>query len=52
MRKRDGEKGTFMGPNSTRVDNTCIEKFLNHFLNFIFLGKGVTIGMDIERKDS
>jgi hypothetical protein len=36
----------------TRVDNTCIEKFLNHFLNFIFLGKGVTIGTDIGRKSS
>jgi hypothetical protein len=35
----------------TRVDNTCIEKFLNHFLNFIFLGTGVTIGMNIGRKD-
>jgi hypothetical protein len=24
----------------TRVDNTCVNKFLNHFLNFIFLEKG------------
>jgi hypothetical protein len=36
----------------TRVDNTCVEKFLNNFLNFIFLGKGVMIGMDIGRKAS
>jgi hypothetical protein len=36
----------------TRVDNTYVKKFLNHFLNFIFLGKGVTIGMDIGRKAS
>jgi hypothetical protein len=34
----------------TRMDNTCIEKFLNNFLNFIFLGKGMTIGMNIGRK--
>jgi hypothetical protein len=27
----------------TRVDNTCIKDFLDHFLNFIFLGKGVMI---------
>jgi hypothetical protein len=27
----------------TRADNTCVKQFLNHFLNFIFLGKGVTI---------
>jgi hypothetical protein len=36
----------------TRVDNTCVEQFLNHFLNFIFFGKGVMIGMDIGRKAS
>jgi hypothetical protein len=36
----------------TREDNNCVEKFLNNFLNFIFLGKGMTIGMDIGRKDS
>jgi hypothetical protein len=36
----------------TRADNTCVEQFLNYFLNFIFLGKGVTIGMDIGRKAS
>jgi hypothetical protein len=35
-----------------RVDNTWVEQFLNHFLNFIFLGKRVTIEMDIGRKDS
>jgi hypothetical protein len=34
------------------VDNTCVKKFLNHFLNFFFLGKGVMIGTDIGRKDS
>jgi hypothetical protein len=34
----------------TRTDNTCGEKFLNNFLNFIFLGKGMTIGMNIGRK--
>jgi hypothetical protein len=27
----------------TRADNACIKEFLDHFLNFIFLGKGVTI---------
>jgi hypothetical protein len=36
----------------TTLDNTCVEKFLNNFLNFTFLGKGVMIGMDIGRKDS
>jgi hypothetical protein len=36
----------------TRVDNACIKEFLDHFLNFIFLGKGVTIWMDIGRKAS
>jgi hypothetical protein len=36
----------------TRVDNACIKEFLDHFLNFIFLGKGVTIGTDIRRKAS
>jgi hypothetical protein len=36
----------------TRMDNTCVEQFLNHFLNFIFLGKVVTIVTDIGRKDS
>jgi len=35
----------------TRADNACIKEFLDHFLNFIFLGKGVTIQMDIGRKD-
>jgi hypothetical protein len=34
----------------TRMDNTCGEKFLNNFLNFIFLGKGMTIGTNIGRK--
>jgi hypothetical protein len=36
----------------TRVDNACIKEFLDHFINFIFLGKGVMIQMDIGRKDS
>jgi hypothetical protein len=27
----------------TRADNACIKEFLDHFLNFIFLGKRVTI---------
>jgi hypothetical protein len=36
----------------TRADNTCVNKFLNHFLKFIFLEKGVMIGMDIRRKAS
>jgi hypothetical protein len=34
----------------TRMDNTWSEQFLNNFLNFIFLGKGITIGMNIGRK--
>jgi hypothetical protein len=34
----------------TRTDNTCGEKFLNNFLNFIFLGKWMTIGTNIGRK--
>jgi hypothetical protein len=34
----------------TRTDNTCVEQFLNNFLNFIFLGKGMMIGMNIGRK--
>jgi hypothetical protein len=32
------------------VDNACIKEFLDHFLNFIFLGKWVMIQMDIGRK--
>jgi hypothetical protein len=35
----------------TRADNTCIKEFLDHFLIFIFLGKGVTIQTGIGRKD-
>jgi hypothetical protein len=34
------------------VDNACIKEFLDHFLNLIFLGKGVMIWMDIGRKAS
>jgi hypothetical protein len=40
-----------VGPR-TRVDNACIKEFLDHFLNFIFLGKWVTIQRDIGRKAS
>jgi hypothetical protein len=36
----------------TRADNTCVEEFLEHFLNFIFLGKGVSIRTSIGRKAS
>jgi hypothetical protein len=36
----------------TTGDNVCIKEFLDHFLNFIFLGKRVTIQTDIGRKDS
>jgi hypothetical protein len=36
----------------TRVDNAYIREFLDHFLNFIFLGKRVTIRTDIGRKAS
>jgi hypothetical protein len=36
----------------TRVDNTYIKEFLENFLNLIFLGKGVTIQIDIRRKAS
>jgi hypothetical protein len=35
----------------TREDNTYIKEFLDHFFNFIFLGKGVTIQTNIGRKD-
>jgi hypothetical protein len=34
----------------TRMDNTRGEQFLNNFLNFIFLGKGMTIRVNIGRK--
>jgi hypothetical protein len=36
----------------TRVDNAYIKEFLDHFLDFIFFGKGLTIWTDIGRKDS
>jgi len=36
---------------STRTDNTHDEQLFNNFLNFIFLGKGMMIGMNIGRKD-
>jgi hypothetical protein len=36
----------------TRVYNTRVKQFLNHFLSFIFLGKWVTIRTDIGRKAS
>jgi hypothetical protein len=48
---KDHDHGRRVGDHN-RVDNTYVEQFLNHFLNFIFLGKGVTIGMDIGKKDS
>ena len=35
---------------STKTDNTRDEQFLNNFLNFIFLGKGMMIGTNIGRK--
>jgi len=35
----------------TREDNASIKEFLDHFLNFIFWGKEVTIQMNIGRKD-
>jgi hypothetical protein len=34
---------------STRMNNTRFEKFLNDFLNFILLGKGMTIRENIGR---
>jgi hypothetical protein len=37
---------------STRMDNACGEQLLNIFLNFIFLGKAMTIGTNIGRKGS
>jgi hypothetical protein len=36
----------------TRVNNACVKEFLDHFLSFIFLGKGVTIQTYIGRKAS
>jgi hypothetical protein len=35
---------------STRMDNSYGEQFLNNFLDFIYLGKGMTIGTNIRRK--
>jgi len=35
---------------STRMDKNCGEKFLNNFLNLVFLGKGITIRSNIGRK--
>ena len=32
------------------ADDTHVEQFLNNFLNFIILGKGMTIQIDIGRK--
>jgi hypothetical protein len=34
----------------TRIDNTHFEQFLNNFLIFILLGKGMTIRENIGRK--
>jgi hypothetical protein len=36
----------------TRVDNTHLDQFLHYFLNFILLGKGMTIRENIGRKNS
>jgi len=36
----------------TRMNNTHFNKFLNNFLNFILLGKGMTITANIGRKIS
>jgi hypothetical protein len=36
----------------TRTDKSCNKEFLDHFLNFIFLCKGVAIRMYIGRKAS
>jgi hypothetical protein len=33
-----------------RMDDTSVEKFLNNFLNFIILGKGMMIRVNIGRK--
>jgi hypothetical protein len=37
---------------STRMNNTHFEQFLKNFLNFILLGKGMTIRENIGRKIS
>jgi hypothetical protein len=36
----------------TRANNAYVKEFLDHFLNFIFLGKGVMIQTNIGRKAS
>jgi hypothetical protein len=46
---KDHDHGRRVGA-CTRMNNTCVEHFLNNFLNFIFLGKGMTIGTNIGRK--
>jgi hypothetical protein len=33
----------------TKADNTCLEQFLHYFLNFILLGKGMMIRVNIGR---
>jgi hypothetical protein len=48
---QDHDHGRRVGAH-TRADNTYVKEFLNHFLNFIFLGKGVMIRTDIGRKAS
>jgi hypothetical protein len=48
---QDHDHGARVGAH-TREDNTCIKEFLDHFINFIFLGKGVMIQTDIGRKAS
>jgi hypothetical protein len=47
---QDHDHGRRVG-DDTRVDNTYVKKFLNHFLNFIFFLKGVTIETYIGRED-
>jgi hypothetical protein len=37
---------------NTRENNAYVKEFLDHFLNFIFFEKGVTIQTNIGRKDS
>jgi hypothetical protein len=45
----DHKRGIWDG---VRIDNTCFKQFLNNFLNFILLGKGMTIRGNIGRKDT
>ena len=49
LQYHDGQRGV---RDRTRTDDTCSKEFLDHFLNFIFLCKGVVIWTDIEGKAS